>query len=118
MTGESGGADDDRPEQELLAHERRRLALAVLQAFDEAITLADLAEEVAIRERDAPITDVSGETVADVYHSLYHTHVPALADADVVAYDQDADMVQAVVEVEFDAGTSVDLDRREPGANG
>lgn len=113
MPGESGGDEGgaDGPVAELLTVDRRRLALQVLQAFDEPITLADLAEEVAIRERDAPITDVSGETVAAIYHSLYHTHVPRLADADIVEYDQDRDMVHVADDVDLDLQGSAPSDR-------
>ncbi|MXV61118.1 hypothetical protein GS429_03395 [Natronorubrum sp. JWXQ-INN-674] len=57
------------------------------------MTLADLADEVAIREHKSPITEISAKTVQRVYLSLYHTHVPMLEEADFVRYDQEADIV-------------------------
>lgn len=78
---------------ELLASERRRHALRCLHEFDDPLALADLADEVAARENDAPITELSGETVKRVYTSLYHTHVPKLAAANLVRYDQELDAV-------------------------
>lgn len=79
---------------DLLADRRRRDALRVLAYHDEPVTLADLADEVAIREHGVPLTDVPAESVLRVYLSLYHAHVPRLAGAGVVAYDQDDDVVR------------------------
>lgn len=94
----------------MLDDERPRLVIEILQAFDEPVTLADLAEEVAIRERQVPITAVSGETVAGIYHSLYHTHVPELADAGIIEYDQDNDMVHVAAGTDLDRLTGAGQD--------
>ena len=92
MADEDG--DEELPEEErLVEHERRRWTLRTLLAFDEPVTLPDLAEEVAIREVDRPITDIPGDRVKEIYLSLYHTHVPKLADAGLVEYEQEADLV-------------------------
>ena len=77
----------------LLSSRRRRFALRVL-ADHESITLADLADEVAIREYGGPITRISADDVLRTYLSLYHAHVPKLVDAGVVTYDQDEDTVE------------------------
>lgn len=77
----------------IFAHHRRRYALRGLRMYEDPMTLADLADEVAIRENEAPITEISAETVKRVYLSLYHTHVPKLEEAGLVQYDQDTDMV-------------------------
>lgn len=55
--------------------------------------LADLADEVAVREADAPLPEVPAEDVRDVYMMLYHNHVPRLENHGLVRYDQDRDMV-------------------------
>jgi hypothetical protein len=78
---------------ELLSDDCRRHALSILAAHGESLTLADLADEVAVRLHDAPLGELSAETVAEVYMSLYHHHVPKLAAEDVVAYDQERDLV-------------------------
>lgn len=77
---------------EALKHRRRRYVLSHLRNTDRSQTLADLAEHVAERETDAPET-VDREVVKDVYMSLYHRHVPKLADCGFVRYDQDEDRV-------------------------
>ncbi|NIB98363.1 hypothetical protein [Halobacterium sp. R2-5] len=76
----------------LLASERRRYVLSVLREH-ESLSLPDLADEVALREHDAPLPQVPEDAVLQVYLSLWHVHVPKLTDADVVAYDQDRDIV-------------------------
>jgi len=78
---------------EVLAEQRRRFLLESLAEHGYSLTLADLADEVASREYDAHITEISEDDVLEVYLSLYHQHVPKLAAADVVAYDQDRDLV-------------------------
>lgn len=78
---------------DVLSDSRRRTALEVLIAHEVPLALADLADEVAVREHDARITDISEETVRDVYLSLYHKHVPKLREADVVRYHQERDLV-------------------------
>lgn len=78
---------------ESLAHHRRRYALHVLREHEEPMALADLADEVAVREHDEPLAEIDPETVKEVYISLYHVHVPKLADAEHVLYSQELDAV-------------------------
>ena len=76
----------------LLADFRRREALVTLLTHED-ISLPDLADEVAIAERGEPLTRIDADDVLHVYLSLYHTHVPKLARAGLVEYDQDDDYV-------------------------
>ncbi|MDJ1430913.1 hypothetical protein [Halostagnicola sp. A-GB9-2] len=78
---------------ELLADQRRRLLLEVMQNYGESITLPDAAEEVAKRETGEPVSEISAQTVANVYISLYHDHLPRLVEAELVEYNQDRDLV-------------------------
>lgn len=78
---------------ETLADARRRRALRCLRRHEE-VTLPDLAEEVTVREVDAPLPEVSAERVSQVYFSLYHTHVPKLEEAGFVRYSQEHDLVR------------------------
>jgi hypothetical protein len=74
----------------LLANFRRRKALLMLVRHDD-LPLPDLADEVAIAERDEHLSNIDPNDVLEVYLSLYHTHVPKLAAAGLVDYDQDDD---------------------------
>ncbi|WP_209019637.1 DUF7344 domain-containing protein [Halorussus marinus] len=71
---------------------RRRCVLAALLSHAD-LPLADLADEVTVEERGRPLSSVDAQTVLEVYLSLYHTHVPKLSDAGLVAYDQQRDLV-------------------------
>lgn len=84
---------------EVLADKRRRRALRCLQRHGE-LTLPDLAEEVTVREADAPLPELSAERVSEVYFSLYHTHVPKLEEAEFVRYYQEQDFVECQDQVE------------------
>lgn len=57
------------------------------------MTLPDLADQVACYENDAPITEIPEEEVLRVYSTFWHAHIPKLADARVVDYDQAQDVV-------------------------
>lgn len=90
--------DQDTPDSldivvEVLSDQRRRSTLACLKKYDTSLALADLAEEVAIREYDATITEIAAGDVKRVYMSLYHQHIPKMTALDVVQYDQESDVV-------------------------
>lgn len=72
---------------------RRRYALACLREYADAISLPDLADEVAVREYETVLPEIPPETVRDVYMNLYYTHVPVLEEAGLVRYQQELDLV-------------------------
>lgn len=89
-------ATDDLPTDtafDVLAHHRRRYALQYLRSYGSRMSLADLADEIAVREHEVPIKDIPAETVKRIYLSLYHRHIPKLEDAGVVTYSQQRDAV-------------------------
>lgn len=79
---------------DLLSNRRRRCTLVCLLEQQETIPLADLAEAVAIREQGTPITEFSAEEIQEVETSLYHWHIPKLADAGVVEYEPERTLVK------------------------
>lgn len=76
----------------LLAARRRQLVLYCLETSETPMAVADLADDL-IRLT----TDASPPTVQDererVYLSLYHRHLPKLADAGLVSFDSDRNLV-------------------------
>lgn len=78
----------------LLSHHRRRAVLELLLTHDRALTLTDLRNELVESEQGAEITEISGEAVKRVHASLHHTHVPKLAEAGIVDYDQERKIVE------------------------
>lgn len=78
---------------ELLANERRRMLLTCLQDHDPPLALADVAQELAVREYDVPLDEIPAEAVENLYMALYHSHIPKLNAYGVVAHDQEEDIV-------------------------
>lgn len=70
-----------------LAHAYRRYALSAL-AEHGTMTLADLADEVAVRAFEQPLDDIAAQDREQVLSSLLHAHVPRLAAAGLVEYSQ------------------------------
>ena len=86
IDAESTVTDLRRDERyELLAAERRRLAVDVLSERDTPVALDDLAAAVAARETTE--SDPGADAVNRTAISLHHVHLPRLADAGVVEYD-------------------------------
>lgn len=74
----------------LLAEPRRRYLcyqLAGLGANEAAISLDTVARRIAALERDATVSAIDDEDRQLVYVSLVHSHLPALAEYDIVEYD-------------------------------
>lgn len=57
------------------------------------MSLMELATAVAEREDDESAETGDEELVKDIYTSLYHIHVPKLADAGFVRYNKDQQQV-------------------------
>lgn len=76
------GESDADDLMKVLANERRRQTLRALWDADGAVSLADIADEIARRER-ASAGDAPGDSER-VQIALYHVHLPKLADAGLV----------------------------------
>ena len=91
----------------VLSNPRRRHTLRVVREHGEEISLPDVADEVAVREHDRPLPEISAETVSDIYISIYHDHLPRLVDAGLLGYDQERDLVRPGFDADqFDANSS------------
>lgn len=76
-----------------LGHRRRRLLLRCLDASEFMVSRSDVAAQLAARESDAELADVSSEHREAIETTLHHAHVPKLADADLVEYDARSEML-------------------------
>lgn len=70
-----------------LAHHRRRAALSCLADREEPVDVPELAEAVVEAEGEGSRHDGSTGTVRSVHLSLYHCHLPKLAEAGLVEFD-------------------------------
>lgn len=79
----------------LLVPERRQAVLEVLHATHQRpVPVSTLADHVACEEYDCDIEDVTTEQRKRVYIALYQSHLPTLAQAEVVTYDADECLVK------------------------
>lgn len=80
---------------DLLSNARRRRLLGVLRE-SESVDLRTAARRIAAAERAVPVCDIDPDESRSVYVALYQTHVPRLADCDVVRFDGDEGTVSLV----------------------
>jgi len=73
---------DEDTVYEILSNERRRRCLKLLSESDEQWEVSQLSKQVA-----ADIADADADIYDSIYISLCQTHLPKLAEADLIAYD-------------------------------
>lgn len=73
----------------LLGKRRRRQVLQILRESSTPLTIIELARHIADREHEDPSTT----DVRTIHLTLYHNHLPRLAEADVVDYNEDVGTV-------------------------
>lgn len=88
--GTTGGSLSESSRYELLANERRRRTLAILAERDEAISLEELASELANRAGDE--SGAAGATDAAI--GLHHIHLPKLDTVGLIDYDPETHNVE------------------------
>lgn len=76
-----------------LADPRRRSLLSVVAEQHRPIDVRTLASDLAAPELDGRDRDDPAETVDRVERSLVHTHLPHLADRELIEYDPDENLV-------------------------
>lgn len=76
-----------------LGHPRRRYLVYTLANGGSEAMLPELATKIAAWERDIPTGEVSAEDRKRVHASLYHSHVPKLADLGVIEYHEGEDIL-------------------------
>jgi hypothetical protein len=80
---------------DVLRNQRRRFVLQYLKRNDEAVELGELATQVAAWEYETSCENVSAEQRKRVYTTLQQTHLPRLADANIVHYDAEDGVISA-----------------------
>ncbi len=75
---------------EVLSSSRRRYVIYYLYSHEGTAELKDLATHIAAWESGEPLDAITDEETRRVYISLYQTHLPKLAEFDIVRYDSDA----------------------------
>lgn len=87
----------------LLADRRRRYTIHYLKQRAEAVTLRELAEQVAAWENEKPVEELRSQERKRVYIALYQSHLPSMDREGVVEYDSDQGTVSLAEEyADFD----------------
>jgi hypothetical protein len=74
----------------LLQNSRRRAVLRYLIESDNDIaSMREVTEQVAAWETDTSITELQSKARQRVYIALYQRHLPKLAEANIIEYNQD-----------------------------
>ena len=88
--GEDAGSLSTDEIFHLLQNQRRRRVLQYLHDHDDGqgVDMRDVVEWVAAIEHDTTVQALRSEERQRVYIALYQSHLPKLADAGVIEYDQ------------------------------
>lgn len=71
-----------------LRAQRRRRAIRLLHHRDSSqLSVRTLAREIAAAEHGISVRHATGEPYRNVYNALCQSHLPTLADANIVIYD-------------------------------
>ena len=77
-----------------VGHSRRRYLCCAL--FEKAEwSLTELATKTAALEQEVPEREIQQTQREQMYISLYHTHVPKLAEAGVLEFDENSETIRA-----------------------
>ena len=87
MATTSDGAPDKGEVFDLLSNHRRRYTIHFCKQEERAVTLSDLAEQVAAWEQEKTVEEIEWAERKRVYTSLQQTHLPTLADAGMIHYE-------------------------------
>lgn len=78
----------------LLAHPQRRFVIHYLLRAGTAVPVSELVEQVAAWKANCPIDCLSDEDHKQAAIPLQHNHLSKLADAGVIQYDEDHQLVE------------------------
>ena len=92
--------DDEDYEQFLsnlyhvLQARRRREVIRIIHTTDDStLSVRSIAREIAAVEYDLAQTNATGEPYRNAYNALSQTHLPTLADADIIIYNSERQTV-------------------------
>lgn len=78
-----------------LGHPYRREIVTIVTEMDGPITTHELAREIATRSNRVLSENGYADPAESIRIELYHQHLPKLAEADLIEYDQDANLVSS-----------------------
>ena len=78
---------------DLLSNHRRRMVLYYLRRNGRSAEVNEIAAAVAAIENDTTVEELTDQQRKRVYVSLYQTHLPKMAEMNIIEYDKDGGQV-------------------------
>lgn len=88
LTGFDTGGDGRDELFDVLSHPHRRFILHALQTTNVAVPVDELTTELVAWEARRPVADRSGDGRDGIRISLLHSHLPKMARAGLIRYDE------------------------------
>lgn len=85
---------------DLCQHQHRRIVLAILTTEQQPLTLDDLTKTIFKYNHQIPIADVTEDAITDIQISLYHSHLPKLAEEGLITFDPERQLVKPTKQLE------------------
>lgn len=77
----------------LRASRRRAVITTLANSSGLPISVRDLAKKIAASEENVTLAQATGEPYRNAYNALSQSHLPMLAEADIIIYDSDRQVV-------------------------
>ena len=79
---------------DLLSNHRRRMVLHHLRQNGTSAEVSEIAAAVAALENDTTVEELTDQQRKRVYVSLYQTHLPKMAEMNIIEYDKEGGTVE------------------------
>jgi hypothetical protein len=79
---------------DVLKNQRRRYVLEYLNDADEAVSLSEIAEQIAAWENEKDVKQISSSERKRVYVGLYQCHLPKMDALDVVSFNKPRGIIE------------------------
>ena len=81
-------------------HKPRRIVLTALTDRQQSVSINDLTNAIVKHNHHTPPTEVADETVTQIQTALHHVHLPKLAEAGLIQYDPERQLVEPTAQLD------------------
>lgn len=81
-------------------HKHRRIVLAALTDQHQSLSINDLTNAIVKHNHHTPPAEAADETVTQIQTALHHVHLPKLAEAGLIQYDPEQQLVEPTAQLD------------------
>ena len=81
-------------------HKHRRIVLATLTDQQQPVSINDLTDAIVEHNHHTPPSEAADETVTQIQTGLHHVHLPKLAEAGLIEYDPERQVVEPTAQLD------------------